>query len=75
MDLKILAIEAAAVGVLTVVLGYLIVFIMERSKLTWDKNLQMILGFFLLGAIIHLFCEFVGINRWYCNYGHACSGK
>ena len=55
MDLKILAIEAAAVGVLTVVLGYLIVFIMERSKLTWDKNLQMILGFFLLGAIIFIY--------------------
>ena len=27
---------------------------------------------FLVGASIHLFCEFTGINKWYCKNGNAC---
>jgi hypothetical protein len=29
---------------------------------------------FVTGAILHLLCEFSGINRWYCKNGNACNG-
>jgi hypothetical protein len=28
---------------------------------------------FILGAAFHLLCEMLGINRWYCANGAACS--
>jgi len=30
---------------------------------------------FLTGVIIHLTCELVGANKWYCKNGYACSKK
>ena len=38
-----------------------------------EKNVKnMYLRIFILGASIHLFCEFTGINGWYCKNGNAC---
>jgi hypothetical protein len=28
---------------------------------------------FAIGALLHLMCEFSGINRWYCKNGNACN--
>jgi len=72
MNLPVLLTEAAAIGVLTVVLGYLVVFCMDKLRLPLSKEYSMAVGFFVLGATIHLFCEFTGVNRWYCKNGHAC---
>ena len=73
MDLKQLLMEAIAVGILLVPLGYLVLYgsveLSERYKSVdrMDKNIKMSLGFLILGMLTHLFCDFTGINKWYCN--------
>ena len=73
-----LFIEAVAVGILLVPLGYLVLYgsveLSKRYKSVdrMDKNIKMSLGFFLLGVLTHLFCELTGINKWYCKKGIAC---
>ena len=73
-----LFIEAVAVGILLVPLGYLVLYgSVELSKRyksidRMDKNIKMSLGFFILGILTHLFCELTGINKWYCKKGIAC---
>lgn len=73
-----LFIEAIAVGILLVPLGYLVLYgsveLSKRYKSVdrLDKNIKMSLGFFLLGVLTHLFCEITGINKWYCKKGIAC---
>ena len=73
-----LFIEAVAVGILLVPLGYLVLYgsveLSKRYKSVdrMDKKIKMSLGFFLLGLLTHLFCEFTGINKWYCKKGIAC---
>lgn len=73
-----LFIEAVAVGILVVPLGYLVLYgsveLSKRYKSVdrMDKNIKMSLGFFLLGVLTHLFCELTGINKWYCKKGIAC---
>jgi len=78
MDLKQLLMEAIAVGILLVPLGYIVLYgSVELSKRyksidRMDKNIKMSLGFFILGMLTHLFCDFTGINKWYCKKGVAC---
>ena len=73
-----LFIEAVAVGILLVPLGYLVLYgsveLSKRYKSVdrMDKNIKMSLGFFILGMLTHLFCELTGINKWYCKKGLAC---
>jgi H+/Cl- antiporter ClcA len=73
-----LFIEAIAVGILLVPLGYLVLYgsveLSKRYKSVdrMDKNIKMSLGFFILGILTHLFCELTGINKWYCKKGVAC---
>ena len=70
--LQRLLMEAIAVGLLVVLLGYVVVYFMESMKLKIDKDKQMIIGFFMLGFLTHILCEFTGVNKWYCKNGHAC---
>ena len=70
-----LMIEACAVGIVVVILGYLINYLIGQMKLNIDKNIQMTMGLFLIGAVTHLFCEFTGVNKWYCKKGRACLSK
>ena len=74
-ELQRLLIEAVAVGVLVVLLGYVIIYVMESMKLKMNRDKQMIIGFFILGALTHLVCEFTGVNKWYCKNGRACVTK
>jgi hypothetical protein len=64
--------EGISVGILVIIMGYFIIYLMKKMKLNMSKNNQMTLGFFSLGVFIHLFCEFTGINKWYCKNGNAC---
>ena len=74
-----LIIEAGAVGIITVVVGYIITwglshFNSEAKNVNkeWNKNHIMELALFLTGVSIHLLCEISGINSWYCENGLAC---
>ena len=72
--LKILA-ECILVGLLVVIFGILVSFLIspllkvdlptECKK--WNKNHVMELTLFFTGVSVHLFCEFTGINKWYCS--------
>tara|TARA_B100001057_G_scaffold405494_1_gene418480 strand:+ start:1430 stop:1660 length:231 start_codon:yes stop_codon:yes gene_type:complete len=73
--LQRLLIEAVAVGVLVVLLGYVVIYVMESMKLKMNRETQMAIGFFVLGALTHLVCEFTGVNKWYCKNGRACVTK
>ena len=78
-----LILEATLVGVISVILGSIIARIVTKllpsnvDMVTWkregwnDKH-QMEITLFVLGFVGHLFCEFVGLNRWYCANGAAC---
>ena len=71
--------EAIVVGILTVIIGYLVSFIvakiyaMNLPKICkeWNKNYIMEICLFFTGFFIHVFCEFTGINKWYCKNGGA----
>lgn len=76
--------EAFVVGVATIIFGNLAAFVMspllfkvELPKVcgTWNKFYSMEITLFMTGFLLHLFSEFSGINRWYCNNGVACSRR
>lgn len=75
--------EALIVGILTVIIGTGVFFILESAvkkdtpSTSKDPNEKYIKGIslFLTGVIIHLTCELVGANKWYCKNGYACSKK
>jgi hypothetical protein len=68
-----LLIEAAAVGILTVIIGKLtmdlVINVFEQQGL--PPRYLMETTFILTGIFIHLFCEFTGINKWYTINGVA----
>ena len=73
-------IEAVVVGVLTVTVGVVVGFALSKSFSTnlpaicktWNKNHVMEISLFLTGFSLHLLCEFMGVNKWYCKHGNAC---
>ena len=75
-----LLIEAVSVGILTVIVGSLVGYILSKLFSTnlpkicksWNKNHIMEISLFFTGFAIHLICEFTGINKWYCKNGIAC---
>jgi len=80
--MKIL-IEALSVGVLTVIVGSLVSYMLSKvfsnnlPKICkrWNKNHIMEISLFLTGFAIHILCETLGINKWYCVKGNACINK
>jgi len=76
--------EAVSVGAMTVVFGnvtacmldFLILSPNLKLKLPFtgnkDKLYDMGIVLFLTGVFLHLFCELLGINKWYCKEGFAC---
>ena len=75
-----LLLEALCVGIMTVVVGNISGFLvgsMLKVNLPevckdWNKYYTMEISLFLTGFLIHLICEFSGINKWYCKNGFAC---
>lgn len=78
----ILLIEAIVVGIMTVIVGTLAAniirnYVEDKSELpvvckSWNKNYAMEKSLFLTGFMVHLICQFTGINKWYCSNGLAC---
>ena len=75
--MKTLLIEAVAVGILVVIIGTVVtkVFFNNGSSKDWNKNHVMEISLFFTGFIIHILCEVIGINKWYCKNGNACNKR
>jgi hypothetical protein len=78
MNMELLK-ETVGVGILTVVVGMIISTLwMRASEGKWPRThlqLQVAGSLFITGAVIHLVCEFTGINKWYCKNGVACQKR
>lgn len=72
--------EAVAVGIVVVVVGVLVGFVLGKTMNVdlpkacrqWNKNHIMELSLFITGALTHVFFELLGLNNWYCKHGRAC---
>tara|TARA_B100000035_G_C21032170_1_gene569038 strand:+ start:3303 stop:3545 length:243 start_codon:yes stop_codon:yes gene_type:complete len=75
-----LVLEALVVGIMTVIFGTMSgalvgsFFKMSLPKICsdWNKFYIMEITLFITGVLIHLFCEYTMINKWYCKNGYAC---
>lgn len=71
--------EAIFVGFLTVIVGTLISSLFKGNVPSkcrnWNKNHVMEWSLFITGFVIHMICEYSGINKWYCKNGCACSKR
>ena len=75
-----LLLEAGFVGILNVLVGALVGYILGRTMgvdlpsicKEWNKNHIMEISLFITGFMIHILCEYSGINKWYCTGGVAC---
>lgn len=71
---KHILLEALIVGVGLVVVGMLMHVIASKyMKHDMNNNYVLASHFFIAGIIVHLLCEYSGINKWYCKNGIACS--
>jgi len=66
--------EALVVGVGLTIVG-MILHLLTKYVMKHDMNDNYILAihFFIAGFIVHLLCEYSGVNKWYCSNGNACS--
>tara|TARA_Y100000389_G_scaffold46376_1_gene41331 strand:+ start:5254 stop:5484 length:231 start_codon:yes stop_codon:yes gene_type:complete len=69
-----LGIEAICVGVLVVIFGFFSKHILSyflNKIINLDKYHYILI--FAAGVLVHLFCEFTGINTWYLTNSYAAS--
>lgn len=73
MSIVNLLFEAFLLAILNVIFGFIVSYISmgEKAK-TFEYWPRVLLGFFIAGVLIHLFCEISGINKTYCVKGNAC---
>jgi cytochrome c oxidase assembly factor CtaG len=66
-------IEAFVVGILNLIFGFVVSYLLMGEQAKAFKHWPgVLLGFFISGILVHLFCEFSGINKQYCKTGNAC---
>jgi len=68
-----LIIEALVVGLITLVIGVAVHGVYSQI-MKHDMNNMTIYAFhlFVIGALVHLVCQYAGLNKWYCINGVAC---
>ena len=70
--------EILAVGVGTAIIGFIIstflmyIFSKKFSMKKYHFWWQVVISYFLTGCLVHIICEYSGVNRWYCKHGSAC---
>lgn len=54
-----LLLDSTKVGIVSVVLGYLIIFVMKIIKIQANKEIRMSIGLFLLGFVLNLVIKYI----------------
>jgi hypothetical protein len=69
--------ELLGVGILVVVVGVALHLIAVQLMGPHDLNdMKVFIGhLFLIGVVVHLICEYTGVNDWYCKHGVACKAR
>ena len=49
-----LLLDSTKVGIVSIVLGYLIIFVMKIIKIQANKEIRMSIGLFLLGFVLNI---------------------
>ena len=80
--LSTLLIEALVVGIVTVIVGSIVGFLvaslypfkveLPKQCKNYNKYFIMEICLFFTGFFAHLLFELVGGNKWYCKNGVAC---
>lgn len=67
--------ESLSIGVVTVLIGLLIHFIVTKSIGFHDLNntKMFAIHLFAIAVCVHLGYEVAGVNKWYCMNGVACT--
>lgn len=76
---KQLVIEAAIVGLATILIGVCVQELLKKTTLKvqcktpcdWNKNYIREIGLFLTGFMLHILFEIMGANSWYVKHGSA----
>lgn len=65
--------ESIVVGLMVIIVGLAwgLVLGPYRNSPNWGKYM-LVIWLFLIGITVHLICEAVGVNKWYCRKGAAC---
>ena len=53
-----LLLDSTKVGILSIILGYLIIFVMKVINIDANKQLRMSIGLFLLGFVLNLVIKY-----------------
>ena len=53
-----LIVDSTKVGILSVILGYLIIFVMKVINIDANKEIRMSIGLFLLGFVLNLVIKY-----------------
>ena len=66
--------EGFMIGLVTLIIGFIIKFIIDYLFKPKDDNKYyiFIIILFITGFIAHIICQYTGINKWYCKNGVAC---
>ena len=62
-----LIIEAVIVG-----LSNAFIWTVVSNIYNYNKTTDLLVSVFITGILLHIICEYSGINRWYCKNGNAC---
>ena len=62
-----LFIEVVSVGLILILMCKIVIYGLGIS----ENSHSLLL--FITGVLTHLFFEIVGVHRWYCTNGYACS--
>ena len=65
--------EVVTCGVTVMVLGLIVsaLFMGEKAQ-EFNHWGSVALSYFVVGALTHMFYEWMGWNEWYCKHGSAC---
>lgn len=72
-----LIVELIVIALMVMIIGLIISYIFmylqsPQETLNFQYWWVIALSFALTGIIVHLICEFSGLNTWYCKNGNAC---